>query len=642
MRIGWLTAVTVALITGLAFYFFEDLRQSQIDLSKEPLSDLSEEEKEVVRKKIKKPEPKPEQVEEIARYQKDKKEEEMRREVRKLKVTVIEMEELAEERKKDLRKMGLGDRIDELVVAIARQSKRIREQADENEDAPEAVRSYAVGIEEQSLDLVDIHRQLVDAEGPTGRLGDLRKMLPVAESIRLLAAGEGSIPEPVMEEIRPFRSKASKNLDALERDAEELIKLIPEAIEKAMAEAEELRQEHPELSELADADLEHDPISEQLQNLPLDSAIAEAGADQLYEMSQELSEQFAQSHAEARAAEMAAIQGESFEQAMQNTFVPPSDFPPMPEGIQPGEMPQTMPQFQEFNQSLTEAASQMQNAALRAENQLSRMQPSAPEMGRSMPTTNNPMMRARMASAATTQGFVDMSQVMSTGFQGEFLTDLSKQVDPRYGSISPTADASFGPNIEASRRPPFRVSNARALTQAVPARIIRPEAERRGWLFIDTWYIIGPWAPPPGPKLETPLPPEITIDLDATYRGRTMRKTGEPADLEWRFVQSNTVRVTPPDETTRAVYFAYTELFFEEETTALLGIAADDWAKFWLNDLLIVHDTRISSWNATENFRKVTFRKGINTFLLRLENGGGRCNFSVIFIPLSEGESGRE
>jgi peptidoglycan hydrolase CwlO-like protein len=100
MNIGWFTAIAAALIVLPLLYFVEELRQSQVDLSKEPLSELTEEEKEVVRKKIKRPEPKPEQVEEIARQQKEKKEEEMRKNVRKLKQTVYEMEEAVEERKK--------------------------------------------------------------------------------------------------------------------------------------------------------------------------------------------------------------------------------------------------------------------------------------------------------------------------------------------------------------------------------------------------------------------------------------------------------------------------------------------------------------------------------------------------------------
>lgn len=616
MNIGWFTAIAAALIVLPLFYFVEELRQSQVDLSKEPLSELTEEEKEVVRKKIKRPEPKPEQVEEIAREQKEKKEEEMRKNVRKLKQTVYEMEEEVEERMKDLRKLGLGDRIDALVVAIARQAEAVKDEADAGEAFTGAARSHAADIQNQSLELADIHRDLIEAAGPTGRLGDLRRMLPAAESIRLLAAGEMSLPPEVGEDIRPFRKELRKKLKQIERDSEELIALIPAAMEEAMAEAERLAEEHPE----------------QMANLPEDSAIAAADAGQLYEMSEQMSEQFDQLNAEARAAEMAAIQNQSFEQAMENTFVPPGGFPPMSEAAQSGEMPQTMEQFREFNQALAEAVGQTENAALRAENQLGRMQPPDPQAGRPMPQTSSTMMRAQMATAAADRGFVDFSQMMATGHQGEFLQDLSKQVDPRYGSI-PATGAAAAP-IPTSRQAPVKISNERALTEAIPARIVRPEGDRRGWLFIDTWYIIGPWGQQ-GRSLEPPLPPETLVDLDATYSGREMRGSGERAELEWRFVQSNTVRVTPPDETTRAVYFAYTELFFEEETTALLAVATDDWSKLWLNDLLILQDTSTSTWTLSEHFRKVTFRQGVNTFLLRLENGIGRCNFSIIFVPLS-------
>ncbi len=497
-------------------------------------------------------------------------------------------------------------------------------------------------LAEEHPELRELAENLPEEE-PSDPLRDLLKEMDLEaediaedlESQQAMEESESLDPEALAEDFpsqEGMEEPGDLDAEALAEQLQAMAEQLADEFETSDFEPGEMSQELADYLDSEEFQARLEEYLAQMGDLPMDSEIAAAEAGELYEMSEQMSEQFDQLNAEARAAEMAAIQEQSFEEAMENTFVPPGGFPPMPEGMENGEMPQTMPEFQAFNQALTEASEQTKDAALRAENQLGQMRPGA-EAGRSMPESSGPMMRAQMAAAAASQGFVDFSEVMATGHQGEFQMDLSKQVDPRYGRISATG-ASSAPSIPTSRQAPVKISNERALTEAVPARIVRPGADRRGWLFIDTWYIIGPWGRQ-NPSLETPLPPETTVDLDATYTGRTMRKTGEPAQLEWRFVQSNTVRVTPPDETTNAVYFAYTELYFEEETTALLAVSTDDWSKLWLNDSLILQDGKTSTWTLSEHFRKVTFRQGVNTFLLRLENGQGRCNFSIIFVPLT-------
>ena len=53
----------------------------------------------------------------------------------------------------------------------------------------------------------------------------------------------------------------------------------------------------------------------------------------------------------------------------------------------------------------------------------------------------------------------------------------------------------------------------------------------------------------------------------------------------------------------------------------------------WLNDEVVWQDTGQSSWQLGEGYRRVRFRKGFNTILVRIENGPAHCIWSVVLCP---------
>jgi hypothetical protein len=87
------------------------------------------------------------------------------------------------------------------------------------------------------------------------------------------------------------------------------------------------------------------------------------------------------------------------------------------------------------------------------------------------------------------------------------------------------------------------------------------------------------------------------------------------------------------DPSARSTHYAYAEVFFEEEAGMLLAIASDDAAKVWINDTLAWQDTGLSAWRLDEGFRKVYFKQGFNTVLVRIEQGPGVCHWSVLLCP---------
>jgi hypothetical protein len=171
------------------------------------------------------------------------------------------------------------------------------------------------------------------------------------------------------------------------------------------------------------------------------------------------------------------------------------------------------------------------------------------------------------------------------------------------------------------------LSEDKVIKEALPGRKFSRDSKRTGWLYIDTWYVIGPWENKGRLNFDQTFPPETLVDLDAEYIGKKDTK------LSWKFHQSDNIRIKPPDEREQSTYYGYTEVYFEEETVMLVAVASDDVAKVWLNGLVIWEDSGLSSWRLDEGFRNVVFKQGFNTILVRIDNGPITCTYSLMLCP---------
>ena len=75
---------------------------------------------------------------------------------------------------------------------------------------------------------------------------------------------------------------------------------------------------------------------------------------------------------------------------------------------------------------------------------------------------------------------------------------------------------------------------------AVPGRIIGAGAVPGRWMYVDGWYLLGPFDNAGRANIDKQFPPETVVDLNATYVG----KRGRP--VRWEFHQSPQPRVAPP------------------------------------------------------------------------------------------------
>lgn len=144
------------------------------------------------------------------------------------------------------------------------------------------------------------------------------------------------------------------------------------------------------------------------------------------------------------------------------------------------------------------------------------------------------------------------------------------------------------------------------------------------WMFVDTWYVIGPFPNPQRINLNTKFPPETVINLGAKYPGKNGRT------VQWEFLQTNRVMCVPLHEEDYAIYYAYTELWFDEAVDLWITIGSDDKANVWINNLPVwISGDQLKVWRVNEGMRKVHFQKGVNKVLYRVENGWHAVAFSL-------------
>ncbi|WP_374568408.1 hypothetical protein [Ideonella sp.] len=174
-------------------------------------------------------------------------------------------------------------------------------------------------------------------------------------------------------------------------------------------------------------------------------------------------------------------------------------------------------------------------------------------------------------------------------------------------------------------------------------RVIGPGGAFATRVYLDSWYVIGPFAATGAAPIDTVHPPEDDVDLDGIYTGMG----GQP--VSWQYASRGFYPFIPPDRAERAVYYAYTELRLDEARDIWLDIAADDDSKLWLDGRQIwtgapgdkpwfrppyyLPDEQVASLALAEGHRRVHLERGTHRLLVKLFNDRDRAFFSVVLAP---------
>ena len=159
-------------------------------------------------------------------------------------------------------------------------------------------------------------------------------------------------------------------------------------------------------------------------------------------------------------------------------------------------------------------------------------------------------------------------------------------------------------------------------------------------VYLDTWYVIGPFAGKGDESMQAAYPPEDDVDLDAAYPGP------EGRTLTWQFTSRGFYPFIPPDRRDDSVYYAWTELRVDEDRDVWLSIAADDDSMMWLDERLVwvgapgdkpwyhppyyLRDELVGSLALAEGRRRVHLDAGVHRLLFKLVEGDERAFFSVV------------
>lgn len=152
------------------------------------------------------------------------------------------------------------------------------------------------------------------------------------------------------------------------------------------------------------------------------------------------------------------------------------------------------------------------------------------------------------------------------------------------------------------------------------------------WMYVSSWYVIGPFPNPNRANLRRKFAPESVQDLDASYVGEGGKV------LRWQFVQAknydernpwnhkeslkNAAKVMPDSPQSYAIYYAYAEVFMDRDCDRWVEIGSDDRSDAWVNDMPVWGSSnKLKSWKLAEDYRRVHFKKGCNRILVRIENG---------------------
>lgn len=230
----------------------------------------------------------------------------------------------------------------------------------------------------------------------------------------------------------------------------------------------------------------------------------------------------------------------------------------------------------------------------------------------------------------------DLTRVMAGAVEGK------KDVEPASG----VEGRKFaGEEFVAEKLTPLKSR----MPELLPGNVIRftESAAKDGlpgkWMYVQDWYVIGPFPNPNRVNLRRKFPPESVVDLDATYVGK------DGKTIRWEFMQT---RNTTPVETWRVdgkaelvpynaeeygIWYAYAEVFTDVACDCWIAVGSDDRSDIWLNDVPVWGSSnKLKSWRVDEGYRKIHLNKGRNRILARIENGWHALGWSVC-LSLDEG-----
>ena len=340
--------------------------------------------------------------------------------------------------------------------------------------------------------------------------------------------------------------------------------------------------------------------------VPDKASLQEKNLGQLYETARQMENQITDKYQTYRAAELASIQKLTLPDAMQATQVarPNREALNVPLLAAQG----ATKNFDGYKAEVNKANQQMQSMVA-----LSRDMVATAEAQKNVGTGDVQLQQDHyqqmVASATADENAAGKDLTAATGgSEGPGQGNGSQQQAGNSGGPADDNRPSLLPAKEYPRAAPELPAMDYAHLKPIATRRFSDSGPHHAaWLYVDSWYLIGPFENAGRRNLYTKFPPESIIDLDAVYNG----KGGRP--LHWVYTQWNSPMLRPANDVADApaIYYAYTELIFDKPEDLWIASGSDDKGTMWLNDVIVWNSSdALKGWIPNEGYRNGSLQPG--------------------------------
>lgn len=460
--------------------------------------------------------------------------------------------------------------------------------------------------------------------------------------------------EKALENTVNHKNNKANELSKVEKEAKEKTGRLEEIDNKVSNSQNELLEHVKEIAELAkneepkpEPKADEKMTSPELANVNL-SYISLADA---YEKAKELEQQIAEKNRDIKAAELAINQQMSMKMAEDITDVAKTERPEYKKEIL-NSKPQTEEQFIEKREEMTKVVRETEDILNKAKQVMAEaaMLIEPQQHGAEIAETDDDRLK-RMNDLAELQNEIAEAGAEDEQNKEKDLAELMRQADQLTASQVPeeTPEKSYDMEEKLGKNKMVSVPAGGTGLKGIakletgmaglePGNIFGSAGVPAIWGYINSWYVIGPFDNPNRANLTRKFAPESVVDLDATYIGKGGKSikweftqaTATYQDNPWQPATAKKSMVLPKYSGEYEIWYAYTEIFMEEECDAWMAIGSDDRSDIWVNDFKIWTSSDVlKAWRIDEGFRRVHLRKGKNKILARVENGHWNFGWSI-------------
>lgn len=446
------------------------------------------------------------------------------------------------------------------------------------------------------------------------------------------------------EEFEKLKKENQERVEKLDKLDDEISKSQKELIERVKEIAELAKSEAPKPEPRADESM----TSPELANINL-SIIPLAEA---YDKAKELEKQIAEKNRDIKATELAINQKMSLQMAEAITDVAKTERPDFQKELL-NSTPKTEKEFVEKREEMTKVVRETEDILEKSINVMNEaMALIEPQQhGADFADSDDDRLKrmndlAELANEIAEAGSEDEQETAKD------LAELMRQADA-LAAMQELPEEAYDMEAEEDAKGRSSVPGATTGVSGIakletgmdglePGNIYGSSGVPAIWGFVNSWYVIGPFDNPNRVNLTRKFAPESVVDLDASYigkGGKTVRweyvqATATKQDNHWLPSTAKKSMVLPEYSGEYEIWYAYTEIFMEEECDLWLGIGSDDRSDIWLNDFKIWSSSnKLKAWRIDEGFRRVHLRKGRNKILARIENGHWNFGWSICLTP---------